>query len=141
METSGKFILKDITHPFDTENEGTVKDARGTLIQILDGPSFAHLVYLDLLVSNPPVYRGSHYHKKKIEVFYIISGLVEAQLYDLDTRWKGTLILSPGHKLTLSTRLAHRFRALEYAQIIEVSPEPFDKDDVFPFDFSVCFKD
>ncbi len=136
MDVSSKFSLKDITGSFDTDNEGTVKDARGTLVQIIDGgQTFRHLVYLDLLVIDPPVYRGSHYHEKKVEIFYIISGLVEVQLYDLDTAWSGTLTLSPGAKLTLLPRLAHRFRALKYAQIIEASPDTYRREDVFPFSF------
>ena len=136
MPTSSKYFVKDITGSFDAENEGTVKDARGVLVQIIDGKeSFTHLVYLDLYPARPPVYRGSHYHKKKKEIFYIIHGKVEAQLVDLDTGRKETLLLSPGTKLTLFPHLAHRFRALEYAQIIEVSPQAYDREDVYPYLF------
>jgi len=135
MQDSDKFILKNISGPFDNDNEGTVKDARGILVQIVDGPQFAHLVYLDILVQDPPVYRGSHYHEKKVEIFYVINGLLEVHLYDLDTEWAGKIYISRGDKLTLLPRLAHRFTAREYAQIIEASPPPFDQEDVFPFDF------
>ena len=136
MALSDKFRIKDITGPFDADNEGTVKDERGSLVQIIDGrQTFSHLVFLDLMASDPPVYRGAHYHRKKLEIFYIISGVVEAQLHDLDTGQRETLTLYPGFKLTLLPGLAHRFRALEYARIIEASPDPYDPDDVFPFDF------
>ncbi len=136
MKPSEKFFVKNIMGPFDADNEGRVRDARGTLVQIIDGiEKFSHLVYLDLHVLDPPVYRGAHYHQEKVEIFYIISGRVEVQLVDLDTEWQGTLTLSPGMKLTLFPRLAHRFRALEYAQIIEVSPQAYDRADVFPYTF------
>ncbi len=137
MDISHKIQLKNILRPFDDDNEGTVMDDRGTLVQIIDGQMpFTHLVYLDLQTKDFTTYRGSHYHEKKIEVFYIISGLVEAQFYDLDTKWEGHLTLTPGLKLTLFPRLAHRFRAIEYSQMIEISPLPYDRSDVFPFDFS-----
>ncbi len=136
MALSPKARLKRIDGPFDADNEGTVVDARGTLAQIVDGPAFRHLVYIDLRVTDPPVYRGSHYHEEKTEVFYIITGRVEVQLVDLDTGWTGSLTLTPGDKLTLLPRLAHRFRALEYAQVIEISPVPYDPTDVYLFDFT-----
>ena len=136
MEKPEKYSLKELTGPFDSDNEGTIRDARGSLVQIVDGTgSFSHLVYLDLIVSDPPVYRGVHYHERKVEIFYIISGRVEVHLADLDTDWRKTLLLAPGMKLTLLPRLAHQFRALEYAQIIEASPQAYDPRDVFPYTF------
>ncbi len=136
MSLSPKVRLKNIEGPFDADNEGTVADARGKLVQIVDGATpFTHLVYLDFTVTDPPVYRGGHYHEKKSEVFYVITGRIEVQLVDLDTGWRETLVIIPGDKLTLLPRLAHRFRALEDSQIIEIAPVVYDPADVFPFDF------
>ncbi len=135
MEISPKVSLKNINGPFDADNEGTVKDERGTLVQIMDGRPFTHLVYLEFQVTDPPVYRGGHYHEEKTEIFYVITGRIEVQLVDLDTDWRGSLIITPGDKLTLLPRLAHRFRALEYSQVIEIAPVAYDPKDVFPFDF------
>ena len=135
MDLPTKVNLKNIIGPFDADNEGTVKDERGMLVQIVDGAVFAHLVYLDFRVTDPPAYRGGHYHEKKMEIFYVITGRIEVQLVDLDSGWKGEIIISPGDKLTLHPRLAHRLRALEYAQVIEVAQEPYNRNDVFPFNF------
>ncbi|RTZ93216.1 MAG: hypothetical protein DSY91_02535 [Deltaproteobacteria bacterium] len=136
MDLPSKVRLKNIDGPFDADNEGTVEDVRGRLVQIMDGTTpFAHLVYLDFKVTDPPVYRGGHYHEKKLEVFYVITGRIEVELFDLDTGWRGMLTIAPGDKLTLLPRLAHRFRALEYAQVIEIAPVAYDPSDVFPFDF------
>jgi len=138
MDLSPKVSLKNIRGPFDADNEGTVEDERGMLVQIVDGaPCFRHLVYLDFRVTDPPVYRGGHYHEKKTEIFYVITGRIEVQLVDLDTGWRGSLTISPGDKLTLLPRLAHRFRALEFSQVIEIAPVAYDPADVFPFDFRI----
>jgi len=134
-KVSKKFSVKDISGTFDGDNEGTVCDDRGQLVQIVDGPSFSHLVYLDLRVKNPPVYRGSHYHNRKKEIFYVIEGSIDVDLYDLDTGAFDVIALSGGEKLTLLPRLAHRFLARQFSRIIEISPLPYDRMDVFPFDF------
>ena len=134
-QVSEKFFVKSITGPFDDDNEGTVRDDRGQLVQIVDGASFAHLVYLDFQVKNPPVYRGSHYHNQKKEIFYVIEGLIAVDLFDLDTGVLKTIAIAGGDKLTLLPRLAHRFLAREFSRVIEISPVPYDRGDVFHFDF------
>jgi len=134
-QVSEKFSVKSITGPFDDDNEGTVRDDRGQLVEIVDGASFAHLVYLDFRVKNPPVYRGGHYHNRKKEIFYVIEGLIEVDLFDLDTGALKTIAIAGGDKLTLLPRLAHRFLAREFSRVIEISPVSYDRGDVFPFDF------
>ena len=130
-----KFFVKSITGPFDDDNEGTVRDDRGQLVQIADGASFAHLVYLDFLVKNPPAYRGNHYHNQKKEIFYVIEGFIDVDLFDLDTGELKTITISGGDKLTLLPRLAHRFLARQFSRVIEISPVPYNRKDVLPFDF------
>ena len=59
---------------------------RGELALIEDGNSFQHLGYFSLL--RDMGYRGGHYHKRKVENFYIISGRVRVELYDLELKKK-----------------------------------------------------
>jgi hypothetical protein len=48
---------------------------RGELALIEDGTPFQHLGYFSLKKAKG-YYRGGHYHRKKVEHFYVISGRI-----------------------------------------------------------------
>ncbi|MBW1695510.1 MAG: WxcM-like domain-containing protein [Deltaproteobacteria bacterium] len=101
---------------------------RGELALIEDGKSFRHLGYFSLKKGSGYT-RGNHYHLKKTEHFYIISGKLRIQLVDLDTGKKSNVWLQAGHRVEIHPRCAHRFIADEDAQVIEYYDTTYDPED------------
>lgn len=108
---------------------------RGELALIEDGMSFQHLGYFSLK-KGKGYYRGGHFHRHKVEHFYIISGRIRVQLVDLDTGKRSEVILSEGQRATIYPNCAHRFEAEEEAQVIEYYNSIYDpEDDILYGDF------
>ena len=111
--------------------EKRLLEDRGELALIADGQPFKHLGYFSL---NPGDnhFRGGHYHKVKTEHFYVISGELEVSLVDLETDEKATIRLRSGHRVEIRPMCAHRFRAVEHAQVIEYYDALYDPEDDHP---------
>lgn len=105
---------------------------RGELALIADDQPFKHLGYFSL---NPGdnYFRGGHYHKVKTEHFYVISGKLEVSLVDLETDEKTTIRLRSGYRVEIRPMCAHRFRAVEHAQVIEYYDALYDPEDDHPY--------
>ena len=112
--------------------ERRIVEARGELAQIGGGQAFQYLVYWDI----QPVagaFRGQHYHLKKEESMYILRGSMQAFFEDIDTKERKQHTLAEGTRAIILPRLAHKFIPLEFVQVIEFSPQPFDKTDAYPY--------
>ena len=107
---------------------------RGELALIEDGLSFQHLGYFSLLAGKG--YRGGHYHKQKTEHFYVISGHLQVDLIDVETGEQDQVEIKTGMKTIIYPNLAHRFTALEDAQVIEYYDGVFDAEDDILVEFS-----
>ena len=81
---------------------------RCVLALITDGDVIRHITYFSLK-PGPNFYRGGHYHKKKTESFYIISGRCKVLLKDVETQESKELIVNSGDKLTVMPFCAHKF--------------------------------
>ena len=101
---------------------------RGELALIEDGKPFQHLGYFSLK-KGKGYYRGGHYHQRKVEHFYIISGRICVKLVDLDTGKKSEVVIREGHRVTIYPNCAHRFEAEEEAQVIEYYNSIYDPED------------
>jgi len=101
---------------------------RGELALIEDGTAFQHLGYFSLK-NGKGFFRGGHYHNKKVEHFYIISGKLRVQLVDLESNEKSEIFLQTGHRVTIYPKCAHRFIADKDAQVIEYYNTTYDPDD------------
>ena len=106
---------------------------RGELALIEDGVTFKHLGYFSLKRGRG-FYRGGHYHKEKVEHFYVISGKLLVQMVDLDTGEKSKVRLREGQRVTIYPNCAHRFMAEEDAQVIEYFDSLYDPEDDHPYD-------
>ena len=71
IESKYKLEQLPITDQFLKEKR--LLQDRGELALITDGDAIKHITYFSLNIG-PNYFRGGHYHKKKIECFYIISG-------------------------------------------------------------------
>ena len=111
--------------------ERRIVEARGELAQIGGGQAFQYLVYWDI----QPVagaFRGQHYHLKKEESMYILHGSVQALFEDIDTQERKEQTLAEGTRVIILPRLANKFIPREFVQVIEFSPQPFDRTDAYP---------
>ena len=108
---------------------------RGEFALIEDGRLFRHLGYFSLK-KGKGYYRGGHYHRNKVEHFYVVRGKIKVRLVDLDSKEKSTVTLQEGHLAAIHPGCAHRFEAVEEAQVIEYYNSIYDpEDDVLYDDF------
>jgi dTDP-4-dehydrorhamnose 3,5-epimerase-like enzyme len=89
---------------------------------------FQHLGYFSLK-KGKGYYRGGHYHRRKVEHFYMVSGRIRVQLVDLDTGKKSEVVIREGQRVTIYPNCAHRFEAEEEAQVIEYYNSMYDPED------------
>ena len=101
---------------------------RGELVLIEDGKEFQHLGYFSLR-KGKGYYRGGHYHRRKVEHFYMVSGRIRVHLVDLDTGKKSEAVIREGQRVTIYPNCAHRFEAEEEAQVIEYYNSTYDPED------------
>ena len=76
-----------------------------------------------ILLLDKDAWCSLHYHKKKDETFYILSGKVGFECED-----KADIILVPGDTIHIPPNTKHRFSGIEESQIIEFSTHHSDKD-------------
>ena len=105
---------------------------RGELALIEDGRGFQHLGYFSLK-TGPGYARGAHVHRSKTEHFYVISGMLRVELVDLDSGERSEVMLHAGQRVTIQPDCAHRFLALQHAQVIEYYDSLYDPEDDVPF--------
>jgi mannose-6-phosphate isomerase-like protein (cupin superfamily) len=116
-------------------DERRFSSPKGEMTQILNRREepFRHLVYWDLDSAVSGQERGHHYHARKTENFYVLTGEFDLLLHDLETGVKGAVLVKAGDRLYISPRVAHAFRSRGYAQALEYSPEPYDNSDTLPY--------
>ena len=108
---------------------------RGELALIEDGKPIQHLGYFSLK-KGKGYYRGGHYHRNKVENFYVVRGKIRVQLVDMDTKKRSIVNLKEGQIVTIYPNCAHRFEAVEEAQVIEYYDSLYDpEDDIYYGDF------
>ena len=105
---------------------------RGELALIEDGKPFQHLGYFSLK-KGKGYYRGGHYHRSKVEHFYVVRGKLRILLVDLDTEKRSAVTLQEGQRVTIYPNCAHRFEAEEEAQVIEYCNSIYDPEDDIPY--------
>jgi len=110
------------------KNQKRIDDPRGEITQIMNDKDIIlrNVVYIEL---KDGVIRGNHYHTKKDEYLYIAKGKVKVVLLDRETQEKKEIILQDGDLIRILPQLTHTFKALEYTQIIEFSPNVFDPEE------------
>jgi dTDP-4-dehydrorhamnose 3,5-epimerase-like enzyme len=111
---------------------GRLRNETGELAEIVSGPAFRFLAYVDFAAAGAE--RGHHVHERRIESLYVISGSLSAIFQDLDSGETGRLALAPGDLVVVQPRCAHAYVAGEYSQAVEFAPEPFDPEDTASHD-------
>jgi dTDP-4-dehydrorhamnose 3,5-epimerase-like enzyme len=101
-------------------------EERGEFVQVAFREEIHHLAVFEI---RKGFSRGSHYHEKKEEIFYIFTGKVRAVFMDMDTLQKEEKILEKGDRIRIKPRCGHTFLALEDTLVVEYSPQVFDPVD------------
>ncbi len=120
--------------PETKERDGAKRwvDDKGEFVQIAYGEEIWHVALFEL---KPGHWRGSHYHEKKEETFYVVRGKVRCVCIDIDSGAREEFVISRGDKMRVVPRCAHIFYGMEDALVVEYSPQKYDKGDAFRFEF------
>jgi mannose-6-phosphate isomerase-like protein (cupin superfamily) len=130
-----KVVVEELPAEGNDSNERRIFSEKGELTQILNRTDevFKNLVYWELDSTRTNQERGHHYHKKKTERFYVLTGELELSVKDLEGSSSKKLIVRAGNRLSIGPRVAHVFRSLNYSQVLEYSPDPYDPTDTYPY--------
>ena len=126
-----KITIEKLPETKEIDGAKRWEDAKGEFVQISYREDIGHVAFFELKKSQ---FRGNHYHEKKEEVFYIVSGKIRAIFVDLDTSEREERMLTKGDKVLVPTRMGHIFHGLEDATVVEYSPQYYNKDDAFKID-------
>ncbi len=108
---------------------------KGEMAQIVNrtGEAFRQIVYWDLDTPRTGAERGHHWHVRKTDRIYVVSGEMEVVVEDRATRERKVLRAKAGSRVTIAPGIAHAFRSTGFAQAIEYSPDPYDPGDTQPY--------
>ncbi len=100
-------------------------DERGTLIEIASGVNYHN--------RKKGYTAGRHYHKETEETFYVISGLVEMELKNVNDSKTEKFIVRPNEGVLIPAYHYHSLHFLEDSQLIALLSKDFDKNnpDIF----------
>jgi len=91
--------------------------------------------YLAALELRAGSVRGGHYHLRKREQLYVISGQISVLVEDTGSRRREAMVLQTGDLAMMDTRIAHIYHITEAGRAVEFSSSPFDASDVCPWRF------
>ena len=87
--------IKDITYKLHAN-----KDYRGDFVELFKYPSNGQISYFSI---NSKVLRGGHYHNVKVEKFFLITGKIVFNFYDLNSKKKFSIKINSKDHLVLET--------------------------------------
>jgi len=108
-------------------------EPRGTLFQLVSGQSFCHLLAIDC-PALPGAFRGRHFHRRKLEEFFVVSGRLMFHWYDLETHTHGSFPVETGDRVRIFPLASHSFVAQERSILVEFCNTPYDEADSIPSD-------
>ena len=109
---------------------------QGELAQFHDSEEgFRYAAVIEL---RPGTLRGNHYHERKQETVYLISGEMTLVVEDVRTGTRETLTLTPGDMVTLPPGIAHAMQPTAPGYAVEISPTRFEPEDTFKRDVLQC---
>jgi len=107
-----------------------ITSVRGELAVLTDGSiPIRHLSYVELL---PGMVRGNHFHKKRHEFFYLISGELTLTMAEISTGEQAVMQMRAGDLAYITPEIAHALNPTSQGHAVEFAAESFDLSDVFP---------
>ena len=128
MASMDKLFIEALPETKDIDGAKHWSADNGYFAQICYREEARHIAYFTIKAGFS---RGMHYHEKKDETFYVISGRLRASFIDLDSGEKFDQVLTPGMRLRVRPRCWHAFYGLEDSSVVEYSPQEYDKEDAY----------
>lgn len=98
-------------------------DVRGSLTQLIH----EGFMQINVLKSKKGVARGSHFHKRSVEAFYVIDGSVEVTLWD--KKDKETVVFREGAFFEIPPFVLHNMVFLEDCTMVQMYDRPVENED------------
>lgn len=107
-------------------------DFRGPFIGITQNQNWMEVNYIETKKNQ---IRGKHYHKNTLELFFIISGTVKVNIFNVRGGEKREFIAKKGDIFLIEPFEVHTFKTLTDAAWINMLSSPLDRDspDMYPF--------
>ncbi len=121
-----KVFIENLPETSELDGAKRWVDEKGEFVQISYREDIGHLAFFELRKGRT---RASHYHERKEEVFYVISGKIRAVFVDPASGERKTFILQKGMKIRVRTGVGHMFHGIEDSHVVEYSPQYYDKED------------
>ena len=121
-----KVTIEKLPDTRETPGAKRWDEERGEFVQVAYQEEMRHLALFEI---RRGFFRGSHYHEKKEEVFYVFQGKMRAVFLDMDNQEKEEALLEKGDKIRIKPRCGHIFMASEDTLVVEYSPQVFDPAD------------
>lgn len=135
-----KYKVEKLPITREFRKEKRLIEDRGELALIADGDEIRHITYFSLN-PGPNFFRGGHYHKIKVETFYIISGKLWVSLKNVTTNEEDKIKLESGNKIIIYPFCAHKFEAIQISSVIEYYSTSYNaQDDIKYMDFNKEFQ-
>lgn len=106
--------------------EIAVSDERGFLKEISKGFQWKQLNHTSTKKGS---IRGNHYHKKTLELFYILKGKIELNVKDLKTNEESVHHLQKGSCFIIEPYEIHTLKYLTDVETIVLLSEIFNQED------------
>ena len=103
----------------------TRSDDRGDFIQVTQG----EFKQLSLIKLNKGSFRGKHYHKKTREGFYLVSGRIRLDNFDLVAEEKEELVVEENNFFIIEPYVYHNIVGLEDSLLVVLPDKAFDPTD------------
>jgi dTDP-4-dehydrorhamnose 3,5-epimerase-like enzyme len=131
-ESMNKVVIEKL--PATKQRTGAKRwtEERGEFVQISYKEEMRHLAVFEI---REGFSRGTHFHEKKEEVFYIFTGKIKATFVDMDTLQGQEQVLEKGDRIRIQPRCGHIFYALQDTVVVEYSPQVYDPEDSYKLDF------
>ncbi len=127
---------------YEIENLETHKDSRGWLAEMIKRDEIAEdirQVYIATI--EPGSVRGNHYHKKRMEWFFIVNGEAEITLEDIKRKERETIMLSPEkpQRITIYPEVAHVVfnKGKQAVYLVSAQNNIYDPQNPDTFDYKI----
>ncbi len=123
-----KVTIEKLPYGKDMDGAKRWDEEKGEFVQISYREEARHIAFFEI---KKGFFRGSHYHARKEEVFYVLRGKIQAVFMDMDTLEREERVLKKGDKIRVQTRCGHIFYGMEDTHVVEYSPQVYDKEDTY----------
>ena len=83
-----------------------IEDGRGAFLGIINSGNWEEINYIETKAGQT---RGGHYHKDTLELFFIVEGVIDVSVHDIDGNSRQSLTVMKGSILIIDPKEVHTF--------------------------------